>query len=87
VKFLKELFNVDRLKMLGENEKIRKNKKRVEQDIEELKEKYIKLLEEKCENYDKHLYWEEQAKEYADKYKEVKKELALTKEKIKSTKD
>lgn len=86
MKFLKELFNIDRLKMLGENEKIRRNKKKVEQDLEELKEKYIKLLEEKCESYDKHLYWEEQAKEYAEKYKELKKELALAKEEIKSIK-
>lgn len=84
---VKDLFNRDRIALVKENEKIRRHKKSVEKELEEqklaneeLKDKYIAVLEEKCNGFDKYLYYEEEAKKYADKVRELKKELAEAKE-------
>ena len=86
-KYLKDLFNKDRIELVKENEKIRRHKKSIEKELEEqilanedLKNKYIALLEEKCDGFNKYLYYEEEAKKYADKVRELKKELAEAKE-------
>ena len=85
---IKDLFNRDRIALVKENEKIRRHKKNVEKELEEqklaneeLKDKYIAVLEEKCDGFDKYLYYEEEAKKYADKVRELKRELAEAKEK------
>lgn len=85
---IKDLFNRDRIALVKENEKIRRHKKDVEKELEEqklaneeLKDKYIAVLEEKCDGFDKYLYYEEEAKKHADKVRELKKELAEAKEK------
>ena len=85
---IKDLFNRDRIALVKENEKIRRHKKNIEKELEEqklaneeLKDKYIAVLEEKCDGFDKYLYYEEEAKKYADKVRELKKELAEAKEK------
>ena len=85
---IKDLFNRDRIALVKENEKIRRHKKNVEKELEEqklaneeLKDKYIALLEEKCDGFDKYLHYEEEAKKYADKWKETKRELAEEREK------
>ena len=85
---IKDLFNKDRIELIKENEKIRRHKKNVEKELEEqklaneeLKDKYIALLEEKCDGFNKYLHYEEEAKKYADKVRELKRELAEEKEK------
>lgn len=85
---LKDLFDLNRVHLIGENEKIRKNKKRVEREFEEykestneLKDKYIALLEEKAEGFDKYVHYEQKCVELANEKKELKKELADAKSK------
>lgn len=85
---IKDLFNKDRIELIKENEKIRRHKKNIEKELEqqllsheELKDKYIALLEEKCDGFNKYLHYEEEAKKYADKVRELKRELAEEKEK------
>jgi hypothetical protein len=85
---IKDLFNKDRVALVKENEKIRRHKKNIERELEEqklaneeVKDKYIALLEEKCDGFNKYLHYEEEAKKYADKWRELKKELAEAKEK------
>jgi hypothetical protein len=87
MKFIKDLLNRDRISLVKENQKIRIAKKNIEEEFEEYKEsvddlksKYIALLEEKCNGFDKYLHYEEEAKKYADKVRELKKELAEAKE-------
>ena len=86
----KDLFDMNRIRLVGENEKIRRNKKQVERELEqsildndELKNKYIALLEEKCECFNKYLYYEEEAKKLAEEKRQLKKELAELKEMVK----
>ena len=90
MKIIKELFNPDRIKLIRENEKMRLAKKNIEKEFEEykesineLKDKYIALLEEKAQGFDKYVHYEQECKDLATKNRELKKELALTKEKIK----
>ena len=85
--FIKDLFNIDRINLAKENEKIRKSKKRVEEEFEEYKEsvdelknKYIALLEEKCDGFDKYIHYEQECVKLADEKRELKKELALANE-------
>jgi len=89
---LKDLFNTDRIKLVGENEKIRRNKKRIEkefeqykettnQEINDLKNKYIELLEEKAKGFDSYKYYLEESIKHAEKVRELKKELADAKDK------
>ena len=85
---IKDLFNTDRIKLVGENEKIRRNKKRIEQEFAEykesmndLKDKYIALLEEKANGFDKYIHYEQKCIKLANEKRELKKELALANEK------
>ena len=85
--FIKDLLNTDRINLVKENEKMRKSKKRLEEEFEEykdsvdeLKDKYIALLEEKANGFDKYIHYEQECVELANKNRELKKELALANE-------
>ena len=52
-------------------------------DNDELKNKYIALLEEKCDGFNKYLHYEEEAKKLAEEKRQLKKELAELKEMVK----
>ena len=87
--FLKDLFSSDRIKIAKENEKMRLSKKNLEKELEqeilktnEIKDKYIAILEEKCDGFDKYVYYEQKCIEDAEKIKEIKKEKALLEEKV-----
>lgn len=89
MKFLKDLFNVDRIALANENEKIRQSKKNLEcefreykDNTQELKDKYIALLEEKTKGFDLYIKYEEKCVEFANKNRELKKELALANENL-----
>ncbi len=88
--FLKELFNPDKMEVIKENTKMRASKKNLEKQLKqeilnnaELKDKYIALLEEKGEAFDKYVHYEQEAIRLADEKRELKKELALAKEELK----
>ena len=89
MKFLKELFNTNRIELIKENETIRRKKKDLEkefddykEEVDTLKDKYITLLEEKAKGFDLYIHYEEEAKKQADKVRELKKELAEANEQI-----
>lgn len=76
------------------NIETRKVKKQVEQIIDSLNEnlleistKYIKLLEQKSEQFDLYVKYRDECVEFANKNKEQKKEIALLKEEIKKIKE
>lgn len=89
---IKDLFNRDRIALVKENQKIRRHKKSLEKDfdkykeakeeeISELKDKYINILEQKSEVFDKYLHYQEEAIKLANEKRELKRELAEAKEK------
>lgn len=89
--FLKDLFNSDRIKVAKENQHMRLSKKNLEKELEteklkgnEIKDKYIAVLEEKCDGFDKYVHFEEESIKLADDKRELKKELAQANEKITS---
>lgn len=91
MKFLKELFNTDRVAIVRENEKIRLSKKNLEYEFQEykdntqeLKDKYIALLEEKSKGFDMYIHYEEECIKLADERRELKKEKASLEEKLNS---
>lgn len=80
--------------LIEENAAIRKAKKQVEhknnvfnEKILEISEKYIRLLEQKSEQFDLYIKYRDESVKLADKNREQKKEIALLKEEIKRLKE
>lgn len=93
VSVLKEIFDLNRIELIGENEKIKKNKKAIEKELqeeklknEELKNKYIELLEEKANGFDKYIHYEEECIKLAEEKRQMKKEIAELKENLTNSK-
>ena len=86
---LKDLFELNRIRLVGENEKIRRSKKSVERQLEEsllanseIKDKYIALLEEKCDGFDKYLHYEQECVKLSEEKRQLKKENAELRENL-----
>lgn len=78
-------------KLIEENMEIRKQKHYIEQkfnmlnnNLNEITNKYIKLLEQKAEQFDLYVKYQNECIEYATKNREYKKEIATLKEQVKS---
>lgn len=78
----------EKWQIADENMKMRKGKFEVEQklidkdkELEELNKKYINLLEEKSEQFDLYVKYQEQCVSYANDKRELKKQLAESNEK------
>ena len=78
----------EKWQIVDENMKMRKGKFEVEQklidkdkELEELNKKYINLLEEKSEQFDLYVKYQEQCVSYANDKRELKKQLAESTEK------
>ncbi len=91
-RFINKDDNSDELE--EENALIKKGKKKVENDLEELRdkyneimEKYIKLLEDKSISFDKFLYYHDLYSDAYNTIKENKKEMSDYRSEIKSLKD
>ncbi len=78
----------EKWQIVDENMKMRKGKFETEQklidkgrELEEINKKYINLLEEKSEQFDLYVKYQEQCVSYANEKRELKKQLAESNEK------
>lgn len=78
----------EKWQIIDENMKMRKGKFETEQklidkgrELEEINKKYINLLEEKSEQFDLYVKYQEQCVSYANEKRELKKQLAESNEK------
>lgn len=79
----------DKNTLIDENMEIRKGKHKVEQKlnemletVDEIQSKYIAILEQKSEQFDLYVKYQEQCLELAKDRRELKRDLALSREEV-----
>ena len=91
MRFIKRFTNwfKDKNTLIDENMEIRKGKHKVEQKlnemletVDEIQSKYIAILEQKSEQFDLYVKYQEQCLELAKDRRELKRDLALSREEV-----